>query len=121
MLRLAFTRVGLYASIYGNTFFNIFVPMYGTVNFCLCLTVKSSRGTSSSTIIGVFTSIVVAFGLVLMFAFFYHRRKLRAAKEEMDNFIKRFNLGDPEALVIPFAHFDNYHLTYTNPGGFQMF
>jgi hypothetical protein len=37
--------------------------------------------------------------LVLLFSYVYHRKKLRAAKEQMDDFIKRFNLGDPDGLV----------------------
>ena len=43
--------------------------------------------------------IFLLFLFTLSGAYVCHRRKLRATKEQMDDFIKRFNIGDPEGLV----------------------
>ena len=61
--------------------------------------VKSHSGTSTATVVSIVASILVFFSFVLVAAFFYHRQKLRRAKKQLNAFIKRFNIGDPEGLV----------------------
>ena len=63
--------------------------------------VKTNTGTSTATVVSIVASIFAFFSFVLVAAFFYHRQKLRRAKKQLNEFIKRFNIGDPEGLVSP--------------------
>jgi pilus assembly protein TadC len=52
-----------------------------------------------ATVVSIVATIVVFFLVVMVAASLHHKRKLRAAKKELQDFIDRFRRGDPDALV----------------------